>query len=716
MPQKEHFFFSKRKKIGEISLPLHQIYEHNQKNFNMRKLLSIAIALMTIVSCANKQHTSDDSGYNSADSIINAIGDARDFPRLIEVTDSFEKAGDISQVRAIFYSTIAYNLMGKHRTALRRYYQLAKINAKDLDCQADIESMVYTYKDYMRLLCDMRRYDRALREANNADRKLKAAGYDTFTDHHDIAQMMGESQLYLDQEGQAKKSFEKSLQGMKTRLATYDAPLDLRECQKTMNAIARAYIHRGHYDEAIPWMKLQDSLFIVADKHPQRDTAFVDEMKAEINYSKALLEQALGHTDKAEQAFAAYQSTRMAKQLGSIINSNEYLLQTHRYEEAARNYSQLERYLKESGYKADLDNIGRFMIPKYRANLLAGRRDSALYVATLVADYFDSALVRQKISDADLLATVYDTEGKERQIAEQRAELSQVRTIAVVIIMIIVVAFFHFYIRQRRKAYDKLNESNRQLKLANERAEESSRMKTKFIQQISHEVRTPLNILSGFTQVLADPNINVRNEELQTISQKIIENSERITSLVNKMLDLSMVSSGGDIECHDTMTPADVATQAIDQSGIRQADHLDFQLQVSPEAETLFFTTCQESAVKALTLLLDNAIKFTHPTAFRHQQPKSEKARVTLSICATHDQMVFVVEDTGIGIPADQAENIFTEFVQLDDYIEGTGIGLSIARLLARHLNGDITLDTTYTAGARFVMVLQNHLIDSGIA
>ena len=114
--------------------------------------------------------------------------------------------------------------------------------------------------------------------------------------------------------------------------------------------------------------------------------------------------------------------------------------------------------------------------------------------------------------------------------------------------------------------------------------------------------------------------------------------------------------------------------------------------------------------------MLDNAIKFTHPTAFRHQQPKSEKARVTLSICATHDQMVFVVEDTGIGIPADQAENIFTEFVQLDDYIEGTGIGLSIARLLARHLNGDITLDTTYTAGARFVMVLQNHLIDSGIA
>lgn len=706
MPQKEHFFFSKRKKIGEISLPLHQIYEHNQKNFNMRKLLSIALALMTIVSCTNKQQASDDSGYNSADSIINAIGDARDFPRLIEVTDSFEKAGDISQVRAIFYSTIAYNLMGKHRTALRRYYQLAKINAKDLDCQADIESMVYTYKDYMRLLCDMRRYDRALREANNADRKLKAAGYDTFTDHHDIAQMMGESQLYLAQEDQAKKSFEKSLQGMKMRLATYDAPLDLRECQKTMNAIARAYIHRGHYDEAIPWMKLQDSLFIVADKHPQRDTAFVDEMKAEINYSKALLEHALGHTDEAEQAFAAYQSTQMAKQLGSIINSNEYLLQTHRYEEAARNYSQLERYLKESGYKTDLDNIGRFMIPKYRANLLAGRRDSALYVATLVADYFDSALVRQKISDADLLATVYDTEGKERQIAEQRAELSQVRTIAVVIIMIIVVAFFHFYIRQRRKAYDKLNESNRQLKLANERAEESSRMKTKFIQQISHEVRTPLNVLSGFSQVLGDSAFDIDHDEIKVISHKIVENSERITKLIGKMLDLSVVYSNSDLECKDLVTPADLAEQAVKDSGIRKASHLDFQLQLSSEAGALSILTHRRSAVKSLSLLLDNAIKFTHPLVFKNNRSDNQPPHVVLNVGVNGEQVVFAVEDTGIGVPLDQAENIFTDFVQLDEFYDGTGIGLPIARSLARKMGGDVMLDTAYTGGARFVMWL----------
>jgi signal transduction histidine kinase len=677
---------------------------------NITKILALLVALTAMTCCTSHQGPSaTDDGYNHADTIVSDIGDQRDYTRLIAVTDSFEQAGDLTPVKAIFYKSIAYNLMGQHRSALHLYYQLATIDTKELKTQADLECYIYSYKDYVRLLCDMRRYDRALREAYNADSKLKEAGYDTFVNHQDIAQMMGESQLYLAQTKQALKSFDKSLQAIEERLNTYNDPLDLRECQKTMNAITLVLINRRLYNEVAPWIQRQDSLFVIADKHPHRDSVFVDEMKAEISYSKALLAHAQGRTNDAERAFAEYQSTQAAKQLGNIIRSNEYLMLTHRYAEAARNYTQLDLFLMESGYKADLENIGRYMIPKYRANMLAGNRDTALYIATTIADYYNTALVRQKINDADLLATVYDTEGKERQIAEQRAELSQQRMLSIAIVAVILILFFHIYIVQRRKAYRKLSATNQQLMKANERAEESSRMKTKFIQQISHEVRTPLNVLSGFSQVLATPDIEIGNNELQNISQKIVENSERITKLVDKMLDLSMVNSDTDIECSDTLTPADVATQAISQSGIQKASHLDFRLQISPEAKTLSFVTNQKSAVKALVLLLDNAIKFTHPLAFRGRQANNHKAHVTLSISSTQQQVVFVVEDTGIGIPAEQAENIFTEFVQLDDYSDGTGIGLSIARSLARHMQGDIILDTTYTNGARFVMSLPTH-------
>lgn len=666
--------------------------------------------LMAVAGCTAPQHRSlnfkDSEGYNHADSVVSDIGDERDFARLLVVVDSFERAGELTPVRAIFYKTIAYNIMGQQQHALNLYYKLAAVDVKALESQADLESYIYSYKDYVRLLCNMRSYDRVLREAYHADRKLKEAGYDSFVDHQDIAQMIGECQLYLNQAPQAAEHFAKSLQTMRKRLVTNHDPLDLLECQKTMNAIARGYIHTGRYDEATPWIARQDSLFAAADNHPQRDSVYVDEMKAEINYSKALLAHAQGREAEAERAFADYQSTELANQLGSVINANEYLMLTHRYEEAAQRYTQLERFLKESGYQVDLETFGRYLIPKFRANMLAGHRDSALQVAIQVAEVYDSALARQKMSDADLLTTIYDTEGKERQIAEQRAELSQQRLFTVAIVTVILIIFFLIYTIQRRKAYRALNATNRQLMLANERAEESSRMKTEFIQKISHEVRTPLNLLSGYSQVLGNMDIEIDEEELQDICGKIVQNSERITSMVDKFIDMSMIYSNTGIECLDTVSPAAVAEQAVEMSEIRKTAHLDFEIRVSPEAEALHFVVNQKMAVKALYLLLDNAIKFTHPLVLEGRKDRRSKAHVTLRIGSDSDQVTFVVEDTGIGVPSEQAEHIFDEFVQLNKYSEGTGIGLSIARSLVRRMNGEITLDTIYTDGARFVMSL----------
>lgn len=688
-------------------------------------LLTLILLILVVVGgCTNRKQLpaigdggfNDAEGFNRADSIVSAIGDARDNNvRVLAVIDSLEQAGELSLPKTIFYRTITYNLMGQRSNSLRLYSQLSSIDMNDLATEADLDAYLYSYNNYVRLLCEMRRYDRALREANAADRKLKAAGYDAFTDHHDIAQTIGECQLYLGQADLAAQSFRKSLQGVQTRLAVHHDPLDFRECQKCMNAIVKVYMQTDSYAEAAPWIAVQDSLYAVADAHPQRDTVFLDEMKADISYSKALLAYAQGRTADAERAFSDYQSTHTAAQLGSVINSSEYLMLTHRYDEAAHNYEQLDHFLKSGGYKADFENFGLYMMPKFRANLLAGHTDSALRTAMIVAEYYDSALVRQRRIDSDLLTTFYDTEGKERQIAEQSAALSQQRLLTVVIIMLVLAIFVIFYTMQRRKAYKKLDATNRQLVaaneqldatnhqlvIANEKAKESSRMKTNFIRQISHEVRTPLNIISGFTQVLAVPDIKLSSDELQDISRQIMDNSERITHLIDQMLDLSQLNRNVDIECHDTVRPADIVAQAVTMSAIREADHLQLQQQVSPQAEQLTIVTNQKSAAKALALLLSNAAKFTLPLASDDQ-----KLRVTLIIDTTPTHVAFTVEDTGIGVPPEQVENIFNEFVQLDEFTDGTGIGLSIARSLARHMGGDVILDTAYTDGARFVMTL----------
>ena len=684
------------------------------KKYAMR-LTFVLLLVVTLAGCSDTPRLpssslgsyTDAEGFNRADSIVDAVGDVRNNgQRLLFVIDSLEAAGELSLPKTIFYRTIAYNIMGRGRNSLLLYAQLGNISMADLTTEADLYAYIYSYNNYVRLLCEMKRYDRALREAGAADRKLRSAGYDVFTEHHDIAQTIGECQLYLGQKELAAESFRKALRGVHIRLATQRDPLDYRESQKAMNAIVKAYMQMESYAEVAPWILVQDSLYAEARTLPQSDSVFLDEMKADISYSKALLAHAQGRTAEAECAFADYQSTHTAHELGNIIKANEYLLLTHRYAEAAHNYEQLDRYLLENGYQADVENFGAFMIPKFRANLLAGHPDSALQVAKIVETYYDSALVRQRKINSDLLTTFYDTEGKERQIAEQRAELSQQRLFTVITILLVFIVSAVAYTVQRRRAYKKLDETNRQLVIANERAEESSRMKTNFIRQISHEVRTPLNVLSGFSQVLAVPGMEIGSAELQEISRKIVENSNRITHLIDKMLDLSQLNRNVDIVCNDTVRPADIAGQAVQMSDICQADHLEFRQQLSPQVEHLTLVTNRQSASKALALLLDNAVKFTQPQAYGEQLPKDQKPQAILTVSATPQHVTFVVEDNGIGIPPEQAENIFSEFVQLDEYTVGTGIGLSIARSLARHMGGDIVLDTGFTSGARFVMTL----------
>jgi signal transduction histidine kinase len=239
-----------------------------------------------------------------------------------------------------------------------------------------------------------------------------------------------------------------------------------------------------------------------------------------------------------------------------------------------------------------------------------------------------------------------------------------------------------------------------------DQAMESSRMKTDFIQQISHEIRTPLNILSGFSQVLTS-GMELDEATQQEVTKGIVDNTERITSLVNKMLELAESGSDTPLERNDQALAIQIAAQAAEDSGITQATHLDFNLDIAPEAEAVMLTTALAPATRVLVLLLDNAMKFTHPAeAAGGVNAVKEKSRAVLRVTVDDGMVVFTVEDTGIGVPPEEAEHIFEEFVQLDKYYDGTGIGLTVARSLAHRLGGDIRLDTSYSSGARFVYTL----------
>ena len=239
---------------------------------------------------------------------------------------------------------------------------------------------------------------------------------------------------------------------------------------------------------------------------------------------------------------------------------------------------------------------------------------------------------------------------------------------------------------------------NEELRIANERAKVSSKMKTEFIRNISHEIRTPLNIVSGFTQILTAPDMNLPDDEKKDIQQRVRENTNRITRLVDGMLELSDVSSETVIERNDKTDVRELVEQAVDYSKIAlntrpgsSVSAVTFEHLVNETISSIVLRTNKRYVVRILAHLLDNAVKFT------------KEGSITLRAEATDITVLFTVEDTGIGIPAGQTEHIFEEFVQINPFTDGTGIGLTVGRSVAQRMGGNLWLDTSYTLGARFV-------------
>ena len=462
--------------------------------------------------------------------------------------------------------------------------------------------------------------------------------------------------------------------------------------------IAIRFLNPQSLDIAAVWLVRTEKLLDQFASLLSADKQFVNEYHARLHIYKAYAFQHTGRTKEALEEYEAFLKSDYAHTDDGMSDACEYLIAAQRYDEAADNLRELDRMMKSWGYKLTLDNIQEYMLNKYKANIGAGRIDTANSVARQICSALDSAITWQKNSDATELAIIYDTHQKEHIIEQQRADLSRSHNLVTGTAVILISIFFIIYVLSRRRAMRRLAEKNEQLKVANARANETSKMKSDFIKQISHEIRTPLNILSGFTQVLTSGGIELDDNARQNINSQIYQNTNRITELVNKMLELSDAGSQVVIERLDDTTAMEIVAQAAADSGISVATHLSFHIMPDADAETATLRTNLQQAVRALELLLDNARKFT--------QQGSVTLRVSTESQNGFRHVLFIVEDTGIGIPANEAEHIFEEFFQLNSYTDGTGIGLTVARSIARRLGGDIRLDTSYTAGARFIMTL----------
>ena len=266
--------------------------------------------------------------------------------------------------------------------------------------------------------------------------------------------------------------------------------------------------------------------------------------------------------------------------------------------------------------------------------------------------------------------TVYDIE---RQAARTR-----IITLAIIIILLLMLITALVYISYTRYRYMK------ELKQAYEHALESDKLKDAFIRNMSHEVRTPLNVIAGFAQVLADPDLSPDAAKRKEML---------ITSQIDEMIELALNESAADTKKTDSVAVNDMLHKLAKEKELFVSAGVAININTTL-ADDYAITTNREMLRRAIVTLIDNAIKYT------------SKGTITLGATVGDGQLELSVEDTGCGIPPEEADHIFERFVKLNTFKEGIGLGLPLCRKIISRLDGTISLDTSYKEGARFVIRL----------
>lgn len=235
---------------------------------------------------------------------------------------------------------------------------------------------------------------------------------------------------------------------------------------------------------------------------------------------------------------------------------------------------------------------------------------------------------------------------------------------------------------------------NEELVHTSELAKEADKQKSLFIQNVSHQIRTPLNIIMGFAQVLKESKSGLSDEEARSIIDMMYHNAQLLNRMVLMLFDSS--ARGTTEELYSNKDEEVSCNEVAHESMTETLEHF-------PDLTFLFATdlpddfcinTSRLYLMRSIRELLYNAAKY------------SDGQNVTLRVSEYESKVRFIVEDTGPGIPEEDCSRLFEMFTKVNDLSEGLGLGLALAKRHIQNLGGDLFYDTVYQGGCRFVIEL----------
>ena len=652
----------------------------------MRKkllILALSITLIPILNGCSKDDADFKKRCEEAERVVYEAYLDKDYKRILTLTDSVRKDGLFSEGKACYWMGYAYDRLMRKRMA-ELYWKTGIAAVENSTDDEDVRVYAGITNRLTGLLTTWTEYEAALKVAIPATERLKSLGRDTTSEYTNMLIYIGccRSRLGLSDKN-TFNSLEEAYRAHLDNIKHHPNAISYRDAIVGVINICYNYLEIGDYENARVWLERMKQLIDGYEKQADMRPDYAEKQQARYDIYMARALEGLGRKDEAAEAYRKFCETSFFKTAEGNILASDYLRLAGRWQDAADNFGSMNEMMKAYGTSYSLENIQKMLLKKYEVNMKAGRLDTARAVSISITEQLDSAITLSRSAEAREEAAVHQKE-LEMTAENERYMRQQHITRLAIMAAVILLLFVYIVVRHRVQA---------RLAKALEHAKESDRMKTAFVQHISHEIRTPLNIITGFAQVVSNPDYELSKEDRNRIMADISHNTTEITNFVNELLELSESESQSVYQLDEDVDVAAICQEAIEASETANQGRL--VLSVNSELPEGYRLKSNAAAIrKILDRLMSNALKFT------------VNGSVTIRLKSEKGQLKIEVEDTGKGIPHDQQERVFERFYKIDSFVQGMGLGLTVARRSAQLLGGTLTIDPTYTTGCRFVITL----------
>lgn len=365
-----------------------------------------------------------------------------------------------------------------------------------------------------------------------------------------------------------------------------------------------------------------------------------------------------------------------------LIIDARYLVATGEHEAALTAYND---FLQTEYARINHNIYKEALLEKADLLVKMGNKEEAYGQYGKVFSYIKTSFEKNYPKEIDRLCTRFQAD----QLAYQN-ERDRIVSMRFYLAGIIVsVLFLIFLLVLGWKKIFRLKRSQMRQEAMKEKAVQAIQRKNMFLSNMSHEVRTPLNAIVGFSAVLTDEDESFDDESRREFSEIIKVNSFQLLKLINDILNFSDFENDNitfNIRTHDAVKLCNEVVETVMASR-----KLEVEMRFDTDLSVLMLDTDDARLRQVLINLLVNATKFT------------EQGSIVLELkMADAGTALFSVTDTGCGIPPEKQHLIFERFEKLNDFVQGSGLGLSICQLIVKYMNGKLWVDSGYTRGARF--------------